>query len=230
MPLLRHRRLDRKPPVQGLVERDSRSGSRSRVHFSDDPLGVAASAQKSFLVAELLPARTCACPTVGALPTRMHGRRTRGGFTDSSASRGCGQLCGSHQCPQAHLFLTSRLATEEEPVLGKSRFPHGSHFQRGSDARAPKSRAGSPADVTVPTATACAYVRMCVCAYVRMCVRARPEAPPPPVIGRLAALRRARTGGGEQGVAADGASLADVGGIFTASCIGKGGKGGLPTT
>ena len=76
----------------------------------------------------------------------------------------------------------------------------------------------------------CAYVRMCVCAYVRMCVRARPEALPPPLIGRLAALRRARTGGGEQGVAADGASLADVGGIFTASCIGKGGKGGLPTT
>ena len=36
-PLLQHRRLDGKPPVQGLLERDSRSGSRSSVHCSDDP-------------------------------------------------------------------------------------------------------------------------------------------------------------------------------------------------
>ena len=35
-PLLQHRRLDGKPPVQGLLERDSRSGSRSNVHCSDD--------------------------------------------------------------------------------------------------------------------------------------------------------------------------------------------------
>ena len=35
-PLLQHRRLDGKPPVQGLPERDSRSGSRSSVHCSDD--------------------------------------------------------------------------------------------------------------------------------------------------------------------------------------------------
>jgi len=34
-PLLQHRRLDGKPPVQGLLERDSRSGSRSSVHCSD---------------------------------------------------------------------------------------------------------------------------------------------------------------------------------------------------
>jgi len=35
-PLLQHRRLDGKPPVQGLLERDTRSGSRSSVHCSDD--------------------------------------------------------------------------------------------------------------------------------------------------------------------------------------------------
>jgi len=35
-PLLQHRRLDGKPPVQGLLERDSRSGCRSSVHCSDD--------------------------------------------------------------------------------------------------------------------------------------------------------------------------------------------------
>jgi len=35
-PLLQHRRLDEKPPVQGLLERDSRSGSHSNVHCSDD--------------------------------------------------------------------------------------------------------------------------------------------------------------------------------------------------
>jgi len=35
-PLLQHRRLDGKPPVQRLLERDSRSGSRSSVHCSDD--------------------------------------------------------------------------------------------------------------------------------------------------------------------------------------------------
>jgi len=34
-PLLQHRRLDGKPPVQGLLERDSRSGFRSSVHCSD---------------------------------------------------------------------------------------------------------------------------------------------------------------------------------------------------
>ena len=35
-PLLQHGRLDGKPPGQGLLERDSRSGSRSSVHCSDD--------------------------------------------------------------------------------------------------------------------------------------------------------------------------------------------------
>ena len=35
-PLFQHRRLDGKPPVQGLLEWDSRSGSRSSVHSSDD--------------------------------------------------------------------------------------------------------------------------------------------------------------------------------------------------
>jgi len=35
-PLSQHRRLDGKPPVQRLLERDSRSGSRSSVHCSDD--------------------------------------------------------------------------------------------------------------------------------------------------------------------------------------------------
>jgi len=35
-PLLHHRRLDGKPLVQGLLERDSRSGSRSSVLCSDD--------------------------------------------------------------------------------------------------------------------------------------------------------------------------------------------------
>ena len=38
-PLLQHRRLDGKPPVQGLLERDSRSGSRSSVDCSDDLCG-----------------------------------------------------------------------------------------------------------------------------------------------------------------------------------------------
>jgi len=35
-PLLQHRRLDGKPPVLGLLERDTRSGSRSSVHCSAD--------------------------------------------------------------------------------------------------------------------------------------------------------------------------------------------------
>jgi len=43
-PQLQHRRLDGKPPFQELLERDSRSGSRSSVHFSDDPLARAARA------------------------------------------------------------------------------------------------------------------------------------------------------------------------------------------
>jgi len=47
-PLLQHRRLDGKPPVQGLLERDSRSGSRSSVHCSDDHVASSFGPSRSF--------------------------------------------------------------------------------------------------------------------------------------------------------------------------------------
>ena len=45
-PLLQHRRLDGKPPVQGLLDGDSRSGSLPSVQCSDDGDGGAAGAQR----------------------------------------------------------------------------------------------------------------------------------------------------------------------------------------
>jgi len=63
-PLLQHRRLDGRPPVQGLLQRDSRSGSRSSVHCSDD--SVAAKTGAARVPGLPLPTACCRRPCASA--------------------------------------------------------------------------------------------------------------------------------------------------------------------
>jgi len=80
-PLLQHRRLDGRPPVQGLLQRDCRSGSRSSVHCSDDPRPTPPPPPPSFSPPSI---------EVTRCPIRNGVRRTR---SHSAAARRGRRLC-----------------------------------------------------------------------------------------------------------------------------------------